>query len=83
MIEFLRVMRTPADKKKKKNYDKGNALIVLFSNLNLNIVIEIPNPKAISSTVPYFSLQAAVLVSSKQIEFSDIFRNWTFIKILL
>ena len=65
MIEFLRVMRTPADKKKKKNYDKGNALIVLFSNLNLNIVIEIPNPKAISSTVPYFSLQSAVLVSFK------------------
>ena len=65
MIEFLLVMRTPADKKKKKKYDKGNALIVLFSNLNLNIVIEIPNPKAISSTVPYFSLQSAVLVSFK------------------
>ena len=65
MIEFLRVMRTPADKKKKKIFDKGNALIVLFSNLNLNIVIEIPNPKAISSTVPYFSLQSAVLVSFK------------------
>ena len=28
--------------------------------------------------MPYFSLQAAVLVSSKQIVFSDIFRNCTF-----
>ena len=41
-------------------------------------MIKIPNPKVIISTVPYFSLQAAVLLSSKRIEFSDIFINWTF-----
>ena len=41
-------------------------------------MIKIPNPKVIISTVPYFSLQAAVLVSSKQIVFSGIFRNCTF-----
>ena len=69
-------MRTAAEDEKN---DEGNAFIVLFSNLNLIcIVIKIPNPKAICSTVQYFSLQAAVLVISKQIEFSDIFRYWTF-----
>ena len=36
------------------------------------------DPQPESKTVQYFSLQAAVLVISKQIEFSDIFRYWTF-----
>ena len=44
--------------------------------MNLNI-----NPKAISSTAPYFSLQAAVLLSSKRIEFSDTFYEDTIVRI--
>ena len=44
------------------------------------LVIKIPNPsrKQLVQLCRYFSLQAAVLVSSKRIEFSDIFINWTF-----